>query len=169
LLPLCFWWSCKRTAGLRARHDCFLPVELMTWRWCHRAREVPSEPLMRGPVTVRQDTTPSPPRAAGLHNVDARARHPRRGQHTPTSSHRGPRLRPPLTEPARRAATLGDQGRVKSPDREARQTARGGRARVTEGFEHFHHGQGWPWVNEAPLQRRTTSGTCAGWLRRILE
>jgi hypothetical protein len=24
----------------------------MTWGWCHRAREVPSETLVRGPATV---------------------------------------------------------------------------------------------------------------------
>src|SRR3954451_8713632 len=36
---------------------------------------------MRGPATTRSGATPDSSRAAGLHNVDARVRHRRRGRH----------------------------------------------------------------------------------------
>src|SRR5882757_6734416 len=53
----------------------------MTWGWCHRARGYSSETLIRGPATARSGAMPDSSRAAGLHNVDARARHRSRGRH----------------------------------------------------------------------------------------
>lgn len=56
--PLCFPRSCRRAAGLRARHDCSPCRRHDLGRWCHRAREVPSETLTRGPATVRSGAMP---------------------------------------------------------------------------------------------------------------
>lgn len=53
----------------------------MTWGVVSPGPRVPLETLMRGPTTARPGTMPGRLRAAGLHNVDARARHHRPGQH----------------------------------------------------------------------------------------
>jgi hypothetical protein len=53
----------------------FAPVERMTWGWCHRARGVPPETLLRGSTAAWPGAMPGHLRAAGLHSVDARERY----------------------------------------------------------------------------------------------
>ncbi len=50
-------------------------------RGCHRAREAPSETLMRGLTTAWPGAMPGRLRATGLHNVDARVRRQLPGRH----------------------------------------------------------------------------------------
>ncbi len=81
------------------------PVERMAWGWCHRARGLPPEPLMRGPATAWPGAMPSRPLAAGRHHVDA----PRADLATRCCARRGGRHGQPA--PGATGSAVGPHGR----------------------------------------------------------